>query len=199
MVHLSTDAVFDGTRGGYLETDAANPLSIYAQTKLMGEQSVLMADPDAVVARVNFYGWSLTGKRSLAEFFYYNLSAGRAVNGFTDIEFCPLFVNHLSDLLVSLLDGGFYGIFHVVSPVALTKYEFGRHIADAFGFDKSLIKPVSVIDGGLSARRSPRLTLNIDKLKAALRISLPGLHEGIQSFAVQQNAGFPESITNFLN
>jgi len=199
MVHLSTDAVFDGSRGGYLETDATNPLSIYAQTKLQGEQSVLKADPDAVVARVNFYGWSLTGKRSLAEFFYYNLSAGKAVNGFTDVEFCPLFVNHLADVLMLLLEGNFSRIYHVVNPISLTKYEFGCRIADVFGFDKGLIKPVSVLDGGLTARRSPKLTLNTAKLQAALPVALPDLQDGIQYFAAQQTAGYPESITHYLH
>ena len=91
LVHLSTDAVFDGSRGGYLETDTPNPLSVYARTKLDGEHAVLDANPDAVVARVNFYGWSLTGKRSLAEFFYHNLSAGNHSKGFHRCRILSIF------------------------------------------------------------------------------------------------------------
>jgi dTDP-4-dehydrorhamnose reductase len=199
LVHLSTDAVFDGSRGGYLETDTPNPLSVYAQTKLRGEQLVLDAFPDAVVARVNFYGWSLTGKRSLPEFFYNNLSSGNTVMGFTDVEFCPLFVDHLADLLMRLLDGAFSGIFHVVSPVSLSKYEFGCRIADIFGLNTRLIQPVSVMDGRLTARRSPKLTLNTDKLKEALQIPLPGIQEGIYAFAEQQSAGYPLQIRHYLD
>lgn len=199
LVHLSTDAVFDGQRGGYLETNTPNPLSIYARTKLDGEKAVLDAFPKAVVARVNFYGWSLTGKRSLAEFFYNNLSEGKPVNGFTDVQFCPLFVNHLADLLIQLLDSGHSGLFHVVSPVSLSKYEFGCRIAEAFGLDNKLIKPVSVMDGGLAARRSPNLTLNTDKLKEALQIVLPGVEEGIKEFAEQMEEGFPQQLQNYLN
>ncbi|GAP19960.1 SDR family oxidoreductase [Leptolinea tardivitalis] len=198
LVHLSTDAVFDGTRGDYLETDSPHPLSVYAQTKLKGEQAVLDACPDAIVARVNFYGWSLTGKRSLAEFFYNNLSAGHTVNGFTDVEFCPLFVNHLADLLMSLADSYHTGLFHVVSPVSLSKYEFGCRIANAFGFDDHLINPVSVKNGGLVARRSPKLTLNTDKLKDALQIVLPGVEEGIHAFFEQYLTGFPRKLQEYL-
>lgn len=198
LVHLSTDAVFDGIRGGYLETDTPNPLSIYAETKLNGERAVQDANPDAIIARVNFYGWSLTGKRSLAEFFYNNLSAGNQVKGFTDVEFCPLFVNHLADVLLQLLDRKSNGIYHVVSPVSLSKYEFGCRIAEIFGFDSRLIQPVSVLDGGLTARRSPKLTLNMEKLKKALQITLPDIQDGIQAFAAQQSAGYPSQIQRYL-
>jgi dTDP-4-dehydrorhamnose reductase len=199
LVHLSTDAVFDGQRGDYLETDTPNPLSVYARTKLDGEKAVLDANQKAVVARVNFYGWSLTGKRSLAEFFVNNLSEGKPVNGFTDVQFCPLFVNHLADLLIQLLDGGHSGLFHVVSPVSLSKYEFGCRIADAFGLDKNLIHPVSVNDGGLAAKRSPKLTLNVEKLKEALQTVLPGVEEGIKEFAEQREEGFPQKLHSYLN
>lgn len=199
LVHISTDAVFDGIVGNYLETDTPHPLSVYARTKLDGEKAVLDVFPQAVVARVNFYGWSLTGKRSLAEFFYNNLSAGIPVNGFTDVEFCPLFVNHLVDLLMNLAKSLHSGVFHVVSPVALSKYEFGCRIAEVFGLDDRLIKPVSVLDGGLTARRSPRLTLNTDKLKEALQIVLPGVEEGIHAFAEQYTAGYPQRVQGYLS
>src|SRR5688572_11006153 len=73
FVHISTDAVFDGENDEfYTEEDKPNPLSIYAKTKLDGEWAVLTENPKAIVARVNFYGWSLNGKRSLAEFFINN-------------------------------------------------------------------------------------------------------------------------------
>ena len=73
LLYVSTDAVFDGQRGQYDEDDTPNPLSIYAQTKLDGERAVAQADPTAIIARVNLFGWSISGRRSLAEFFYYNL------------------------------------------------------------------------------------------------------------------------------
>jgi dTDP-4-dehydrorhamnose reductase len=72
MVHFSTDAVFDGTIGCYTETDQPNPINHYAFTKVEGERAVLAANPDALIARVNFYGWSLRGQRSLAEYFFYS-------------------------------------------------------------------------------------------------------------------------------
>jgi len=195
MVHLSTDAVFDGQRGGYVESDEPNPLSVYARTKLDGERLVLEANPQAVVARVNFYGWSLGGQRSLAEFFVNNLSAAKTVNGFTDVMFCPLMVNDLADLLLKLAEAEeLSGIYHVVSSERLSKYEFGVSLARRFGLDAGLIRPVSVMEGGLTARRSPRLDLNVDRLTAALGTPPPGLHSGLERFYTQSVQGYPQYI-----
>jgi len=61
LIHISTDAVFDGAKDGlYTEDDAPNPLGIYAQTKLDGERAVLSVNPDAAVARVKTTSRPLT-------------------------------------------------------------------------------------------------------------------------------------------
>ena len=103
FLHISTDAVFDGVRGNYSETDKTNPLSVYAKTKLQGERAVADANKDALIARVNFYGFSLSGTRSLAEFFLNNLLAGDTMRGFMDVYFCPLLVNDLVEILLKIL------------------------------------------------------------------------------------------------
>jgi dTDP-4-dehydrorhamnose reductase len=69
LLHVSTDCVFDGQRGNYREEDAPSPLGAYARSKLEGEIAVAQADPQAIIARANLFGWSPSGKRSLAEFF----------------------------------------------------------------------------------------------------------------------------------
>jgi len=194
LMHISTDAVFDGQRGDYLETDAPNPINVYAHTKLAGEQAVSAAHPDALIARVNFFGWSRSGKRSLAEWFYNNLSAGTPMRGFTDVFFCPLLVTDLADVLLCAAERHLSGVFHAVGPQAMSKYDFGCRIAQAFGMDSGLIAPVSVQDGGLQAARSPKLTLNIDKLAAALGGLPPAPDDGIRRFAEQRAQGIPQRL-----
>jgi len=49
LLHVSTDAVFDGKTGGYTESDRPNPLGIYAQTKLQAEYAVASSNPDAIL------------------------------------------------------------------------------------------------------------------------------------------------------
>jgi dTDP-4-dehydrorhamnose reductase len=198
MVHISTDAVFDGQRGSYTEEDQPNPLSVYGRTKLEGEQGVLAANPRALVLRVNFYGYSLSGRRSLAEFFLNNLIAGQPLKGFTDVHFCPLYVADLVDVIFASLASGLEGLYHAVSPECLSKYDFGRRIADKFGLDGNLIQPVSVNDGNLLAKRSPNLTLRVGKLQQA-GVDLPGQAEGLEHFHRHFRHGFPELVKSYAS
>ncbi len=198
LAHISTDAVFDGRRGGYTEQDLPNPLSAYARTKLDGECLVQEADPQALVARVNLFGWSLTGNRSLAEFFFNNLSAGRSVKGFTDVHFCPLLVNDLASILVGMFQKGLKGLYHLVSCDSLSKYQFGVALARQFGFDESLICPASVREAGLKAQRSPLLTLKTDRLRRDLGKPLPAIRPAIQRFYELHVQGYPQFLHQLL-
>jgi dTDP-4-dehydrorhamnose reductase len=194
LVHISTDAVFDGQRGGYSEEDIPNPLGVYARTKLEGEQRVAQANPQAIIARVNLFGWSLSGSRSLGEFFFYNLSAGKRVRGFTDVFFCPILANDIAPILLRMLEKGLSGLYHVVSRECVSKYEFGVRLARRFGLDESLITPASVVEAGLKAARSPDLTLRTDKLSAALGQPTPDLSTGIEHFYTQYQQGYPQLL-----
>lgn len=198
LVHISTDAVFDGMRGDYSEGDETNPLSVYASSKLAGEQNVIENNPQALIARVNFYGYSLSGSRSLAEFFLEHISAGQPMNGFVDVMFCPLYVIDLAEILMQMVNKDLYGLYHVVSPESLSKYSFGVSIAKKFGFDHGLIQPISVMEGGLTARRSPRLDLNVEKLQGE-KIELPSQAQGMERFYLDHQAGLPEKIKMFAD
>jgi dTDP-4-dehydrorhamnose reductase len=198
LVHLSTDAVFDGQKpGAYTESDTPRPQGVYAASKLASERVVRRACPEAIVARVNFYGWSLTGGRSLAEFFVNNLGRGVGVKGFTDVVFCPMFVGHLAALLLQLMESGLRGLYHAVGPRAMSKYDFGQAIAREFEFDTALISPHSVDDSGLVARRSHNLRLDTNKLSTDLGVTLPDFSTGLRQFHTQFLEGYPQQIRSY--
>jgi dTDP-4-dehydrorhamnose reductase len=198
MMHISTDAVFDGTKDGvYTEEDTPNPQGVYASTKLEGERNVLSANPNAVVVRVNFFGWSLSGTRSLPEFFINNLSAGKPAQGFTDVFFCPLFVGDLGEMLLKVLKSELSGIYHVVGSESLSKFDFGVAIAHRFNLDERLIEPVSVEESTLIARRSHNLRLSVHKLSTALDEPIPGFSTGLDRFYTQYQQGYPQKLRSY--
>ncbi|MGA9398660.1 MAG: SDR family oxidoreductase [Anaerolineaceae bacterium] len=197
LVQISTDAVFDGKRGNYTENDPPSPLNTYATTKLAGEGAVLQTDHQALVCRVNFYGWSISGHRSLAEWFYNKLSAGEPIKGFTDALFSPLLATDLAAIIIKLIEHDSCGILHVVNPQSITKYDFGVAIAKQFDFDLSLITPASIFDAGMLAARSPKLNLNPAKLLAELCEDLPDHDTEIFRFHRQYLDGYPEQLKGY--
>ena len=198
LLHVSTDAVFDGKRpaqsGGYHEDDSPNPIGVYSRTKLEGERAVLEANPMAIVARVNLFGYSITGKRSLGEFFLYNLLDGNSVMGFTDVIFCPLLANDLGLIFLKMLELDLHGLYHVVSSECLSKYEFGVRLARRFGLDETLIKPTSVNQSGLKAARSPNLALSSDRLALAIGEPPPTVRAGIEKYFQLYQDGYPAKV-----
>lgn len=198
LIHISTDAVFDGEKDGfYTEDDKPNPLGVYAKTKLDGEWAVLTENPGAAVARVNFYGWSLSGKRSLAEFFYHNLTHNKSMSGFTDVVFCPMLVNNTARLLVKMLKRGLSGLYHLVGTQAMSKYQFGVEIARKFSLRESDITPKSISFSGLLARRANNLWLSTQKLSTDLGENLPGFSAGLDEFYTQFQQGYPQKIRSY--
>ena len=198
FIHLSTDAVFDGTKkDAYTEDDEPNPLGMYSQTKLDGERAVQEANPQAVIARVNFFGWSLGGWRSLGEFFVNNLSEGKNVNGFTDVIFCPMWVNHLAQTLIAMLEKNLSGLYHVVGAQPMSKYQFGMEIARTFGLREDLISPRSVEGSGLTAHRSHNLWLSTHKLSTDLGREIPRFSTGLDEFYTQYQQGYPQKIRTY--
>ena len=198
FIHLSTDAVFDGTKAGsYIEEDVPNPQGVYSHSKLDGERAVQQANAQAIIARVNFFGWSLTNGRSLGEFFVNNLSAEKPVNGFTDVIFCPMLVNHTARLLLEMLEKKLGGLYHVVGAQPMSKYQFGLEVARKFGLKVNLISPKSVEGSGLTAKRSHNLWLSVHKLSTDLGDAIPNFSTGLDEFYTQYQQGYPQKIRGY--
>ncbi|MBX3005383.1 MAG: SDR family oxidoreductase [Anaerolineales bacterium] len=191
FVHISTDAVFDGSQAPYKETDAPNPLSVYAKTKRMAELAVKAAHPQWLILRPNLFGWSPNGAHSLAEFFYNKLAAGEAVNGFTDRLFTPLHVGFLSEIILELLSANAHGIYNAGSRDSLSKYDFGVMIARQFGFDEALVRP---LHAEASAPRSADLRLNVSRLSQALGRRLPSVAEGVARLHAELDNGHRQTV-----
>ena len=198
FVHISTDAVFDGARSGYSEDDTPAPLSVYAESKLHGEQEVLKQFTAALVARVNIYGWNAQPKQSLAEWMLDQLHTKKQLNGFVDVYFCPMLANDLAETLLDMLDRGLTGVYHVVGSERISKYEFGRRLATKFGFDPDWVLPVRLAEVRLRAVRPLDVSLNAVKASRALGRSLPGVDEGLSRFLALRESGYPNHLRSYL-
>jgi dTDP-4-dehydrorhamnose reductase len=184
FVYISTDSVFDGSRGDYKETDIALPVNVYARTKLKGEEAVLRALPQSLVVRTNFYGRGTQHHRQgLLEWILHELRAGRSMPGFTDVIFSPLYVDDAARLSFDLIERKASGIFHVAGSEATSKYEFARNVAFAFGYDPAAVEGVPLSGRPMRARRPLNTSLNTEKIRYLLGFSTPNLLEGLMAVA----------------
>ncbi len=191
LLYVSTDAVFDGARGNYLETDRCEPVNVYAATKLAGENAVLESLPSALVLRTNMVGWKQAGSPSLAEWVLEQLAADRTVPGFTDVLFSPLLVNDLGGIMLEMMQRQLSGIYHAGSASPCSKFDFARLLARAFGFSEELVARTRVNQAALKARRPLNTSLHVGKLAAALGHSLPEVAEAVERLRALQDSGFP--------
>jgi len=96
-----------------------------------------------------------------------------------------------------MLEQGLHGLYHVVGPQAMSKYQFGIEIARKFGLKESLISPQSVDKSSLTARRSHNLRLSTNKLSTDLNMALPAFSTGLDEFYTQYQQGYPQKIRSY--
>ncbi|MDO8754204.1 MAG: sugar nucleotide-binding protein, partial [Anaerolineales bacterium] len=111
--------------------------------------------------------------------------------------FCPMLANDTARTLVKMLKKGLSGLYHVVGPQAMSKYQFGVEIARKFGLREGDISPKSINTSSLIALRSNNLCLSINKLSTDLGESLPEFSTGLDEFYTQYQQGYPQKIRSY--
>jgi len=198
FLYVSTDAVFDGKKGNYVETDAPNPLNVYADSKLAGEQETQCRNPLAIIARVTIYGWNAQNKDSLAEWILKKLEQGEDIAGFTDVFFTPILVNDLSPFLLAMLQQRLTGLYHVAGSERISKFEFAKRVSTTFGFDVERIKPCRVQDVKLRAARPLDASLNTEKIRQSLGHMMPDVDSGLRTFRELRLHQYPHQLKSYL-
>jgi dTDP-4-dehydrorhamnose reductase len=198
LLYVSTDSVFDGRGRYHRETDPPAPVNVYAATKLRGEVEALRRHPGAVIARANFYGWTGRHKTGLVDWILQQLAHGRTLPGFTDAIFSPLLANDLAVALLDLVAYDVSGIFHVVGPEAISKYEFARRVAELFGYDPELVRPSRVADVTMRAPRPLNTSLDTRKVTALLGHALPDVSTGLRHFAELRAGGYQQMLDSYF-
>jgi len=182
FIYISTDSVFDGEKGMYVEECTPHPINVYARTKLEGELRVQRWLSEAMIIRTAFYSWGLSGKHSLADWVISQLKGGRFPRMFTDVFFSPVPVNVLVKVILEMYHQRLSGIYHVGGRERCSKYTFGLELAQALGFSGSDISRSVLADARLKAPRPKDISLNVNKILSLDGIYLPDLSEGIVQF-----------------
>ncbi len=149
LIHFSTDCVFSGRRGGYVEGDPSDAEDLYGRTKYLGE----VAAENALTLRTSIIGRELGHFRSLLEWFL--AQRGKSVHGFTRVIWSGVTTILLARLVGDLIadHAGLSGLYQVASrPVS--KHDLLCMIRDAFRIDVEVVAdPRDASDRSLSAEK----------------------------------------------
>jgi dTDP-4-dehydrorhamnose reductase len=176
FVFFSTDLIFDGRKGNYIESGAPNPLHLYGETKAAAEEIVLK-NPRHLVVRTSLNGGvSPAGDRGFNERMKRELRSGRMMKLFTDEFRSPIPAVETARAVWDLAGKNRAGIFHVAGAEKLSRWQLGQLLAKRWPELNAKIEPASARDYSGPAR-APDTSLNISKAQRVLFAPLPGLGE----------------------
>ncbi len=174
FIFLSSDLVFDGRQGNYLESAPVNPLGVYGETKAAAEQIVL-AQPRNLVIRTSLNGGiSPTCDRGFNEEIRRAWQQGRALSFFTDEFRCPIPVVATARAVWELALRNQPGLYHVAGSERLSRWQIGQLLAERWPQLNPKLQPGRLKDYR-GAPRSPDVSLNSAKAQKVLSFPLPGL------------------------
>jgi dTDP-4-dehydrorhamnose reductase len=172
FVFFTTDLAFDGTKGWYKESDPVNPLSVYAETKVMAEQRILR-NPRHLVIRTSLNGGiSLTGNRAFNEELRRAWESRKTSRLFIDEFRSPIPAIETARITWRLVDHCASGLFHVAGKERLSRWEIGELLARRWPELNPKIERASIKDYE-GAPRSPDTSLDSSKTEDLLRCTLP--------------------------
>jgi dTDP-4-dehydrorhamnose reductase len=175
LIHLSSDALFDGEReGAYAEHDQPSPITPYGQAKAEAERLVAQFHPQALIVRTSLlYGGTTPGVHEQLIL--------DAVDGRVDLAFfrdelrCPVVVGELAAALLELAPAQLHGPLHLAGADVVSRYEFACLVAAAHS------RRVDRLRAGLSGesglRRPRNCALDCSRARSLLRTQLRGVYQ----------------------
>ncbi len=148
LVHMSTDCVFAGDKGGYRESDPSDATDLYGRSKFLGE----VAYPHTVTLRTSIIGHELQSAHGLVGWF---LSQQGRCNGYTKAIFSGLPTVALAQVVrdVVIPRPDLFGVYHIAAQ-PISKYDLLKLIADIYGKTIEIMPSDKLaIDRSLNAER----------------------------------------------
>ena len=171
LVHLSCDLVFSGAdgRGGYVETDPPDPVTVYGKTMVAGEEAILAADPAACILRISLpMGVSFNGHAGAIDWIASRFKKSRPATLYFDEVRTPTYTDCLSRLCERLLASRLSGVFHAGGPRRLTLYQIAQIINRVGGYDPACLMGIPRREAGPVPPRAGNVTMDSGKLNGAL-------------------------------
>lgn len=180
LVYISTDYVFDGEKGLYVEVDQPSPINYYGLTKLKGEETIKEHCQDYIVLRSSvLYGWH-PNKLNFAMWVIEALRQERQINVVDDHYNSPTLADNLAEAVLKAVEKDARGVYHAAGTERVSRYDFAVKVAQTFDLEKEFIKPIKMDElTAWTAKRPRDSSLCVDKIQKELGVKLLNVDEGL--------------------
>jgi len=188
IIHISTDYVFDGSKGPYSEIDKPNPFGYYARTKLASENALKLGGTPFTILRTNvLYGIIKTGRADFVRWVVDSIRQSKPIRIVTDQINNPTFLDDLAAAVQSVIEKKKVGLYHIGGREFLSRYDFTLRIADFFNLDKSLITPIVTKELNQPAPRPLKSGLITIKAESEFGFKPHSIEESFQKMKEELN------------
>jgi len=180
IVYISTDYVFDGEKGLYIEEDKPNPINYYGVTKLEGENQVVQHCKNYAILRTSIlYGWH-PWKQNFVTWIINALKQNKELTVVEDHYNTPTLADNLAEIALETVQKDLRGLYHASGSQRINRYEFAKQTAKTFDLDSSLIKPIKMSQlTAWVAKRPKDSSLNTEKIRKKLKTKPLNITEGL--------------------
>lgn len=181
LVYFSSDYIFNGHGGPYIESDIPDPLSVYGKSKLEGEKVILKNTNNFLIIRTTgIYGWEPQQKNFVVNLIKKN---SEKINVYVPIDqvTTPTYAGDLAEVVWKIVKMNKNGIYNVVGSDLLSRLEFANLAAEVFGLEKKFIIGVNTEAMGKKAVRPLNGGLTISKIREDLNLDTLGARDGLLS------------------
>ena len=190
LVYISTDYVFSGEKGNYVESDSPNPVDYYGLTKLLAEEIVVaLSEPNYCIARPSvIYGATpAAGKVNFALWLIDSLRKGNRVKILTDQWNTPTLNTNLAEMTLEIIERRLSGVYHTCGATRVSRFEFAEKIADCFGLDKSLIDKAAASQFSWPALRPADSSLDTSKAQREFKCKPMTMDKALEQLKTELN------------
>jgi dTDP-4-dehydrorhamnose reductase len=169
LVHLSSDLVYSGIGGGYVETDPVDPVTVYGKTMAEGERQVMAIDPGAVILRISLpMGPSFNGHAGAIDWIQSRFRHHRPATLYFDEVRSATYCDDLNRVFEFFLRSEDSGLYHLGGPRAVTLNQIGQIVNRVGGYESSLLRGCLRHEAGPLPPRAGNVSMNSGKLIARL-------------------------------
>jgi dTDP-4-dehydrorhamnose reductase len=170
LVHLSIDLVFSGGgRGGHVEEDQTDPVTVYGKTMVAAEERIRQADSLAAILRISLpMGVSFNGHAGAIDWIQSRFKKSRPATLYFDEIRTPHYTDCLNELCAAVLASRLTGLFHAGGPRRLSLFQIAQIINRVGGYDPDLLMGCPRVKAGPVPPRAGNVSLDSSKLATAL-------------------------------